>query len=37
MEVKYGEVTIAIFPDAGSAGQPKTGYGNGIEYRRPVL
>lgn len=37
MEVKYGEVTIAIFPDAGPTAQPKAGYVNGIDYSRPVL
>ncbi|MCD2184207.1 hypothetical protein [Rhizobium sp. GN54] len=35
MEVKYGEVTIAIFPNRGTEEQPKTGYVDGIDYSRP--
>ncbi len=37
VEVKYGEVTIAIFPNAGSEVQPKTGYVDGLDYSRPVF
>ncbi|MGT2444450.1 hypothetical protein ACU4I5_18500 [Ensifer adhaerens] len=37
IEVRYGEVTIAIFPDSGSAVQPKTGVVNGIDHSRPEL
>lgn len=37
MEVKYGEVTIAIFPDARPTAEPKTGYADGLDYSRPVL
>ena len=37
IEVKYGEVAIAIFPDAGTEAQPKTSIVDGIDYSRPVL